>query len=422
MTAVEGSNTADRPGNGVPEFVHESSQRYANDPFTVQVDGAEARLPESAIDLRQRARAFVDANVSPIASEIDQKNRTPEELRAAMAREGFFGLSIPEEYGGRGSVLETCLAVEEFSRVSASVGLLVAVQLLGSTPLVLGGTEKQKQDWLPHFAAGERFCSYCLTEPGAGTDAASVQTRVEQGADGYTINGFKHYITGAGRSDLYTVFARSGEGRTEMTAMLVPAGPAGLAAAATHPFTGIRGVPVGQLKFDEVRLPDENVLGEPGKGFRLALATLDRARPAIAAQALGLAQGALDAAISYLGNRVQFGHPLLEQPVVQYRLSRHAASIAAARQLTYHAAMLADARRPELNAAASMAKLFATDTAMEVVTDAMQFWGGAGYFIGSPVERMFRDAKIMQIYEGTNEIQSLVIVRSMMRQLEGRQG
>ena len=401
----------------IPEFVQEARERFADNPFTVQVDGGDARLSERSRAFRVRARAVVGEHLAPIAAEIDRSGQTPESLRRLLAQEGFFALSLPEEYGGGGSVLDTCLAVEETSRVSATVGLIVAVQLLGSAPIVLGGSAQQKADWLPGLAKGELFPSFCLTEPGAGTDAAQATTRVEATPDGYLLNGLKHYITGAGRSDVYTVFARSGAGRTDLTAMLMSAASAGFHVDGTHPFSGIRGVPVGQLRFEDVALPHDATLGEPGRGFRLALAVLDRARPAIAAQALGLAQGALDASISYLKHRVQFGAPLLEQPVIQYRLARHAASIAAARQLTYHAAQLADEGHPALNATASMAKLFATDTAMEVVTDAMQFWGGAGYMTGSPVERMYRDAKIMQIYEGTNEIQGLVIARAMLRSL-----
>lgn len=400
----------------IPGFIQAASERFATDPFTVQIDGADAFLPDDARELRAEARAFVIEHLAPIAARIDRDNDTPDGLRRKMAESGFFGLSVPEEYGGRGSVLQTCLAVEEFSRVSASIGLVVAVGLLGSTPLVLAGTDKQKRDWLPAFAAGEQCCSFCLTEPGAGTDAASVSTRVTSTDDGYTLDGQKQYITGAGWSDLYTVFARSGEGRYEMTAMLLPADSAGFEVQGRHPFTGIRGIPVGQLKFDRVVLPDEAVLGEPGRGFQVALATLDRARPAIAAQAVGVAQGAFDAAISYLDSRVQFGKPLLEKEVIQHRLARHAASLAAARTLTYHAARMADERRPELNAAASMAKLFSTDLAMQVVTDAVQFCGGAGYMVGSPVERMYRDVKIMQIYEGANEIQEMVIARALMRE------
>lgn len=400
----------------IPGFIQDASRRFAENPFTVQIDGADVFLPEAARDARSHARAFVTEHLAPLAASIDRDNDTPDDLRRKMADEGFFGLSVPEEYGGKGSVLQTCLAVEEFSRVSASIGLVVAVGLLGSTPLVLAGTDKQKRDWLPGFAAGERFCSFCLTEPGAGTDAASVSTMVTNTDDGYTLDGLKQYITGAGWSDLYTVFARSGQGRYEMTAMLLPAESPGFEVQGRHPFTGIRGIPVGQLKFDRVALPDEAVLGEPGRGFQVALATLDRARPAIAAQAIGVAQGAFDAAISYLGDRVQFGKPLLEKEVIQHRLARHAASLAAGRVLTYHAARLADEQRPELNAAASMAKLYCTDLAMQVVTDAVQFCGGAGYMVGSPVERMYRDVKIMQIYEGTNEIQEMVIARALMRE------
>lgn len=402
----------------VPEFISEAIRRFETDPYAVEIGGVESELPDRAVETRHRVREFTREQVSPLAAQIDRDGETPDSLRRAMAEEGYFGLSIPSEYGGAGSVLETCLVVEELSRVSASVGLMVAVQLLGSTPLVLAGTDDQKQAWLPAFARGERFCSFCLTEPEAGTDAAGVTTRVETSADGFVLHGLKHYITGAGLSDLYTVFARSGDGRYELTAMLVPAGTHGFSMNGRHPFTGIRGIPVGQLQFDDVRLPDEAKLGDDGRGFQLALATLDRARPAIAAQALGLAQGAFDAAISYLANRSQFGKPLLEQDVIQHRLARHAASLTSGRLMTYHAAKLADQGSPALNAAASMAKLYCTDLAMAVVTDAMQFWGGAGYMTGTPVERMYRDAKIMQIYEGTNEIQELVIARAIQRRLQ----
>lgn len=403
----------------IPDFAARAWKAFEADPRTVQVDGAELGLPDAALETREKARRFARERVSPIALDIDREDRVPDSLWDALGSEGYFALAVPKEYGGRGSVLEVCVAVEEISRVSASVGLLVSVGLLGPTALILAGTEQQKRDWLPYLASG-RFSSFCLTEPDAGTDAAGVQTSVEWTGDAYQLSGRKHYITGAGKSDLYTVFARSGEGRYEMTALLVPADSAGFQADGRHPFIGIRGVPVGQLTFDAVRLPEEARLGEPGRGFQLALATLDRARPGIAAQALGLAQGALDAAMSYLADRTQFGKPLLDQDVIQHRLARHAAAISAGRQLTYHAAMLADQNHPALNATASMAKLFCTDLAMQVATDAMQFWGGAGYMAGSPVERMYRDAKIMQIYEGTNEIQEMVIARAMLREFKAQ--
>ena len=404
-----------------PDFVQEAIARFESNPITVQVDGGAEGLPAHAVEMRERARAFAATDVSPLARQIDETNEIPEELWSALGDQGYFGLAIPREYGGRGSIIDTCIAVEEISRVSAGVGLLVSVGLLGPAGLVLAGTQAQKDYWLPILASGE-FSSFCLTEPGAGTDAASVTTAVEHTGDMYRLTGRKHYITGAGRSAVYTVFARSGEGPYEMTAMLVPTGASGFSVNGRHPFSGIRGVPVGELGFDAVELPDEARLGEDGRGFQLALAILDRARPGIAAQGLGLAQGALDAAFSYLENRVQFGSPLLDKDVVRHRLARHAAAIAAGRQLVYHAAALADADSPSLNAVASMAKLFCTDLAMAVVTDAMQFWGGAGYMQGSPVERMYRDAKIMQIYEGTNEIQELVISRALVRDFRTQTG
>lgn len=398
-----------------PDVVEQAFHRFEEDPWTVQVDGAEERLPEHAVETRHKARDFARNELAPIAVQIDRDNEIPERIWREIGDRGFLSLAVPKAYGGRESVLEVCVAVEELSRISASVGLIVCVGLLGPTALVLAGTDQQKETWLPRLAKGD-FSSFCLTEPGAGTDAASLETTVTEDADGYVLNGRKQYITGAGRSVLYTVFARSGDGPHEMTAMLMPGDAAGFTFEGRHPFTGIRGIPVGQLHFEDVRLPDEARLGEAGRGFQLALQTLDRARPAIAAQALGLAQGALDAAMSYLAHRVQFGKPLIEQDVIQHRLSRHAASIAAGRQLTYHAAMLADSGSSHLNAAASMAKLYCSDLAMKVAVDAMQFWGGAGYMIGSPVERMYRDAKIMQIYEGTNEIQELVIARALLKE------
>ncbi len=399
----------------VPEFIQQAIERFERDPATVQVDGGAEALPDHARETRAAAREFAVNVIGPLAREIDASNEIPDTVWQALGEQGFFGLAIPREYGGRGSILETCVAVEEISRVAAGVGLLVSVGLLGPAGLMLAGTKAQKDEWLPRLAAGA-FSSFCLTEPGAGTDAASLETSVEHTGDAYRVTGRKHYITGAGRSIVYTVFARSGEGPYEMTAMLVPASASGFSVNGRHPFSGIRGVPVGELDFDGVELPDEARLGDEGRGFQLALSILDRARPGIAAQALGLAQGALDASFSYLDNRVQFGAPLLDKEVVRHRLARHAASIAAGRQLVYHAATLADADSPSLNATASMAKLFCTDLAMSVVTDAMQFWGGAGYMSGSPVERMYRDAKIMQIYEGTNEIQELVISRALVRE------
>ena len=405
----------------VPGFVKDSFSRFEERPVTVQVDGGSEGLPDHAIEMREKARAFAVEEISPLTRQIDRSNEIPEALWSALGDHGYFGLAIPRRYGGRGSILDTCVAVEEISRLSAGVGLLVSVGLLGPAGLMLAGTEVQQEYWLTRLAGGE-FSSFCLTEPGAGTDAASLTTSVTHTGDHYRLDGRKHYITGAGRSSLYTVFARSGDGPYEMSAMLVPADTSGFRINGLHPFSGIRGVPVGELDFDGVELPDEARLGEDGRGFQLALSVLDRARPGIAAQALGLAQGALDASFSYLENRVQFGAPLLDKDVVRHRLARHAASIAAGRQLVYHAAALADANSPSLNAAASMAKLFCTDLAMSVVTDAMQFWGGAGYVQGSPVERMYRDAKIMQIYEGTNEIQELVISRALVRDFRSSEG
>ncbi len=399
----------------VPDFARRAYARFADDPWTIQVDGGDAGLPDHALEMRSSARAFARDLVSPLAAEIDATNIIPESLWNDLGSGGYFSIAIPREYGGRGSVLDTCMAVEEISRVSAGVGLLVSVGLLGPAGLVLAGSQAQRDYWLPILASG-KFSSFCLTEPDAGTDAASLTTTVRQGVDSFVLSGQKHYITGAGKAVLYTVFARSGDGSSEMTAMLVPAGVSGFEVAGLHPFSGIRGVPVGRLDFEDVELPEDAQLGDTGRGFHLALSILDRARPGIAAQALGLAQGALDATLAYTGERIQFGRPLLEKDVIRHRLARHAASIAAARQLTYHAAMLADDGSPDLNAVASMAKLICTDLAMSVVTDAMQFWGGAGYIQGSPVERMYRDAKIMQIYEGTNEIQEMVISRSLMRE------
>ena len=383
--------------------------------MAILIDGGDRLLPDEARDQRARARAIADEVIAPIAADIDRDRHIPSAIRRQLAEAGFYGLNIPPEWGGKGSTLLAAVTIEELSRVSAAVGLSVAVQVLGSTPFILGGNREQADHWLPDLAAGRRFCSFAMTEPGSGTDAASVATMLTETGDGFQLNGEKHFISGATLSDVYTVIARSGAGRNEMTAVVVPADTPGFVIGPVQPFTGMRGMPVGRLQFIDAPVPADAQLGQRGRGFPLALATLDRARPGIAAQALGIAQGAFDAAVAYTGRRVQFGKPLLEQPVIQHRLARHAAAIAAARQLCYHAAQLIDLGAPEMSAAVSMAKLVCSDLAMQIVVDALQFWGGQGYLEGSPTERMFRDAKVTQIYEGTNEIQELVIARTILK-------
>jgi alkylation response protein AidB-like acyl-CoA dehydrogenase len=358
--------------------------------------------------------------VAPLADEMDETDLTPPGLAAGFADAGLFAALFPVEHGGGGpDMLRFVLATEEVAKVSAAAALMVAVQALGAFPLEVAGTPEQKARWYPELAAGRALAAFALTEPEAGSDVAALTTRAERVTGGWRLTGFKHYISGAPLARLVVTFARTGEGPRGITAFLVDSRRDGVRAGELNRKMGIRGYPVGRLHYDGYLAGDEDVLGQVGRGLSIALATLDRSRPGIAAQALGIAQGALDHALGYARQRVQFGRPVAEQQGVAFMLADMEAAVEAARGLVWRAAEAAQTGSPDLTRLAAIAKLFATDTAMRVTTDAVQVLGGPGYMREHPVERMMRDAKVTQIYEGTNQIQRVVIARAMLAR-EGR--
>jgi alkylation response protein AidB-like acyl-CoA dehydrogenase len=333
----------------------------------------------------------------------------------------LFGLLFDEEHGGTGTgTLLTLVAIEEVAKACATSALILAVQELGSLGLKLAGSEEQKQRCLPRLASGEWLCAYALTEAGSGSDSAAMRTTARRDGDGYVLNGSKRFITNAAVANLYTVFAKTDPeaGHSGISAFVVESDTPGFEVARLEPKMGISGSTTGELVFEDCRVPADNLLGEEGEGFRIAMRILDHSRPGVAAQGLGLAQGATDYALEYARSRETFGKPLSEHQLIQAKLADMETACQAARGLLYTFGQMVDdgVDGPELTKASAMAKLFCTDTAMWVTTEAVQILGGYGYIKEYPVERMMRDAKITQIYEGTNEIQRLVIAREMLRE------
>jgi butyryl-CoA dehydrogenase len=347
----------------------------------------------------------------------------PWEIKKKLGEAGLMGVWIPKEYGGAGGgVLDLCLVVEEISRACGGMGVMYAVNALGSFPIILGGTDAQKRAYLPRIASGEKLIAFGLSERNAGSDAASLQARAEVHADGIVLNGDKKWTTNGGVADMFTVFAVSDpESKSRrISAVIVERGDPGFEIGRAEDKMGIRCVPVVELHFRNAKVPTDRLLGgERGYGFKHAMMTLDCARPGVAAQAVGLAQGALEYATVYVTNRHQFGGPLSSFQMVQQMLADMATRVEAARQLVYTAARCLDAKAPNAGKMAAMAKLFATDVAMEVTTNAVQLFGGYGYMHDYPVEKYMRDAKITQIYEGTNQVQRLVIARSLIKESMG---
>lgn len=377
--------------------------------------------------LRRMVREVAERYVAPRAAEIDRTDQYPYDLLQVFIDHGLMGLGVPERYGGAGAgVLGACLAVEEIARASASASLIVAVQELGLLPLLVGATEEQKQRWLPPIARGERLISFALTEPEAGSDAGGLQTTARREGDFYVLNGQKRFITQGGISDWYAVFASTapGQGTRGISCFLVEKDTPGFSIPRHEDKMGIRGSPTAELLFTECRVPAANLVGREGEGFRYAMMTLDQSRTTIAAQATGIAQGALDCAVAYARERRQFGRPIGEFQGIQFLLADMAMKVEAGRALWQKAAFLidelgvenrgADRLPAEINRFSAMAKCFCSDAAMSVTTDAVQVLGGYGYSKDYPVERMMRDAKITQIYEGTNQIQRMVIGRSLL--------
>ncbi|PPK69794.1 acyl-CoA dehydrogenase family protein [Actinokineospora auranticolor] len=369
--------------------------------------------------LREAVRDLAEKEIAPHATEVDEQERFPAEALAALNKAGFAAPHIAEAYDGQGAdSVATNIVIEEVARVCASSSLIPAVNKLGTMNLILGGSEELKKQVLSQIAAGE-MASYALSEREAGSDTASMRTRARQDGDHWVLNGTKCWITNAGESSWYTVMAVSNPEAAKpvdgISAFMVHKDDPGFVVGSKERKLGIKGSPTREIHFENCTIPEDRIIGQPGQGLRLALRTLDHTRHSIGAQALGIAQGALDAAVAYVKERKQFGKAIAEFQGIQFMLADMATKVEAARHLVYAAAAKVERGAPDGSFASSAAKTFASDTAMEVTTDAVQLFGGAGYTRDFPVERMMRDAKITQIYEGTNQIQRLVMARSLLR-------
>jgi alkylation response protein AidB-like acyl-CoA dehydrogenase len=378
-------------------------------------------LTDEQREIRDLVRQLARERVAPRAAEIDATHEFPWDVVELFRDHELFGLLFDEEYGGTGTgTLLALVAVEEVSKVCATSGLILAVQELGSLGLKLAGTDGQKERWLPRLASGEWLCAYALTESGSGSDSAAMRSTARREGDEYVLNGSKRFITNAGVAHLYTVFAKTDPdaGHAGISAFIVEADAPGFEVARVEPKMGIKGSTTGELVFEECRIPADNLLGEEGDGFKIAMQILDRSRPGVAAQGLGLAQGATDYALEYAKTRETMGKPIAEHQIVAAMLADMETKCEAARGLLYKFGQAVDEgiEGPELTKLSAMTKLYCTDVAMEVTTDAVQVLGGYGYISEYPLERMMRDAKITQIYEGTNQIQRLVIAREMLKE------
>ncbi|WP_261576417.1 acyl-CoA dehydrogenase family protein [Frankia gtarii] len=377
------------------------------------------QLAEEHAALREAVRALAEKEIAPHAAAVDEQERFPDEALEALNRSGFAAVHVPEAYGGQGAdSVATCIAIEEVARACASSSLIPAVNKLGSMPILLSGSEELKRLVLPSIASGEALISYALSEREAGSDTASMRTRAERDGDGWTLNGTKTWITNAGASTWYTVMAVTDPDAAKkvdgISAFVVHRDDPGFEVGSKERKLGIKGSPTREIHLVNCRIPGNRIIGEPGTGLRTALATLDHTRPTIGAQAVGIAQGALDAAIAYVKQRRQFGRAIADNQAVQFMLADMGMKIEAARHLVYVSAARAERGEPNLGFVSAAAKCFASDVAMEVTTDAVQLFGGAGYTRDFPVERMMRDAKITQIYEGTNQIQRMVMARQLL--------
>jgi alkylation response protein AidB-like acyl-CoA dehydrogenase len=368
--------------------------------------------------LRDTVRKIAEEVIAPRAAEIDLTEEFPWDIKELFQKQGIFNIPFPESLGGserRHTAL--CLAVEEIARICVSSSLILQVQALGATPIILAGTERQKMNYCAPLASGEKLIAFGLTEPGAGSDAAAMETTAELKGNTYILNGLKHFISNATVADLFCIFAMTDrtKGTKGITAFLVEKDYPGFQIGRVEKKMGIRGSPTAEIIFKDCQVPRENLLGREGDGFKIAMKTLDYSRPVIASQAVGVAQAGLDFAVNYSKERIQFGKPISQLQGIQFMLADMATQIEAARALAYHAASLADEDLPQLTYIAAAAKLMASDVAMRVTTDAIQVAGGYGYMVEFPAERYMRDAKITQIYEGTNQIQRLVIARQLLK-------
>jgi alkylation response protein AidB-like acyl-CoA dehydrogenase len=362
-------------------------------------------------------REIAQAQVIPRAAEIDHTGEFPWDMKELLAQQDIFAMPFPTAYGGLGaSELAIVMAIEELSRCCATTGLLLAVQQLGSLPIVLFGNEQQKQKYLPRLASGEWLAAFGLTEAGSGSDAGAMRTVAIRRGDTYILNGSKRFTTNGGLAQVNTVFALTdpAQGTRGISAFIVDKDFPGFSIGRIEDKMGIKGSQTAELIFTDCEVPADNLLGREGEGFKIALTTLDHTRPGIGAQAVGIAQGALELAVSYAKQRIQFNKPIAENQGLQFMLADMATKVEASRLLVYNVAEMIDRGEKNVSQYAAMAKMFASDAAMEVTSDAIQVLGGYGYIKEYPAERMMRDAKITQIYEGTNQIQRLVIARSLL--------
>ena len=378
-------------------------------------------LSDEQLEIRDLVRTLARERIGPRAAEIDLSHEFPWDVVELFREHGIFGLLFAEEHGGTGTgTLLALVAIEEVSKVCATSGLILAVQELGSLGLKLAGSEEQQQRFLPRLAAGEILGAYALTEAGSGSDSAAMRTTARREGDEYVLDGSKRFITNAGVADVYTVFAKTDADASHagISAFVVESGTPGFEVARLEPKMGISGSTTGELTFDGARVPAANLLGEEGEGFKIAMRILDRSRPGVAAQGLGIAQGATDYALEYARTRETMGKPIAEHQLIAAKLADMETRTEGARGILYRFGRMVDegAADAELTKASAMAKLACTDAAMWVTTEAVQVLGGYGYIKEYPVERMMRDAKITQIYEGTNEIQRLVIAREMLKE------
>ncbi len=367
---------------------------------------------EDQIMIRDLARQVAQEKVKPVRAELDEKSEFPAEIMKTLAESDLFAIFIPEEYGGLGGgCLELCIATEELSKVCGGVAVSYAATALGAYPILLFGTQEQKKKYLPPIASGEKLAAFGLTEPNAGSDAGGIETTAEKDGDSYIINGNKIFITNGGEADIYTIVAMTNKARGARgaSAFILEKGMDGFEFGKEEDKMGIRSSSTRELIFDDCRVPAENLISREGMGFIVAMKTFDNSRPGIGAQAVGIAQGSIDESVSYASQRIQFGQPVSSFQAVRHMIADMATKTEAARNLVYHAARVVDSGVKNVSKISAMSKLFASDVAMEVTTDAVQVFGGYGYMKEYPAEKFMRDAKITQIYEGTNQIQRDVI-------------
>ena len=376
-------------------------------------------LTEEQLELKEIARKVAEEKIKPVREKYDEEGIFPWDIVKVMAQTDLFAVLIPEEYDGiSGKVMDLAIITEELCRVDAGISLSLGATGLGLYPILLSASEEQKQKYLPPIAAGEKLAAFALTEPNAGSDAAGIQTTATKDGDYYVLNGTKQWITNGGEADIYTVFAMTNKnkGARGISCFIVEKGTPGFSFGKKENKMGIRASATRELIFEDCRVPKENLIGREGSGFMVAMKTFDKSRPMVAAQAVGIAQGAYEIAAKYSKERHQFGKPISSFQAVQFMLADMATQIEAARALVYSTAKMIDAGVKKFSKESAMCKVFASDVAMKVTTDAVQILGGYGYMKEYPVEKMMRDAKITQIYEGTNQIQRAIIASNLIKE------